>query len=57
MNKIDSIENNSYQEQKKLAFKETKEKILKKLDDLVQSSTSHGLPNIFRSKRLLIKII
>jgi hypothetical protein len=57
MNKIESAENASYQEHKKLAFKENKEKILKKLDDLVQSSTSHGLPNIFRTKRLLIKIL
>jgi len=57
MNKIDSMENTSYQQSKKFLAKETEEKLLKKLYDLVESSTSHGLPNIFRTQRIFIKII
>ena len=41
--------------QKKLKTK--KEKIIAKVKDLLLSSTSHGLPNIFRTQRKLIKIM
>ena len=34
-----------------------KKKILKKSVELLLSSTSHGLPNIFRAKRLFIKVM
>jgi len=45
------------QKNKKFKFKTKKEKLEIKVKDLLLSSTSHGLPNIFRTQRKSIKIM
>ena len=43
--------------QKKKWSKETRLKIAKKIKDLLEGSTSHGIPNIMRTTRVSIKIL
>ena len=44
-------------EQNKKWSKETKLRIAKKIKDLLEGSTSHGIPNIMRTSRISIKIL
>ena len=53
------IENNSNETlaNKKTFSKEIKLKVVKKVASLLESSTSHGIPNIIRTNRISIKVL